>query len=242
MKQPAQVIVALERLGGCATLKHLYEETFSGNAPTWETKTPFASIRRIVQQSHAIKKLKPGLYCLKENYDKFAYLATDAPSAGKNKPDQHGYYQGLLLELGRMRGYGTYVPAQDRKRFARPGGKRLGDLCDKPELPKFGYPELMRHAKTIDVIWFNERQMPASLFEVEYTTNFLRSLEKFSTLRDYTADMYIVSDIRKLDIFESKKRGPAFSDMTKRINFWSFDKLGRFYEAESAKAAAEKSI
>ena len=232
----------MERLGGCATLKHLYEETFSGNAPRWKTKTPFASIRRIAQQSRAIKKLKPGLYCLKKNYDKFAHLATDAPSAGKDHPDQHGYYQGLLLEMGRMRGYSTYVPAQDRKRFARPGGKRLMDLCDEPELPKFGYPELMRHAKTIDVIWFNERRMPASLFEVEYTTDFLRSLEKFSTLRDYATDMYIISSVEQADIFERKKHGPAFRDMKERIGFWSFNKLGQFYEADTAKAAAERSI
>ncbi len=242
MTQTEQVIVALERLGGCATLKQLYQETFSDHALTWKTRTPFASVRRIAQQSDAIRKIKPGLYCLEKEHDKFEHLTADTPVSKKNESDRHGYYQGLLLELGRMRGYSTYTPMQDRKRLAVPGGKRLMDLCDLAELPEFGYPELMRHAKTIDVIWFNERRMPASLFEVEYTTDFLRSLEKFSTLRDYAADMYIVSNRKKVDVFESKKREPTFGDMRKRIKFWSFEKLGRFHEAEAARTAAERSI
>ena len=242
MTQTEQVLAALERLGGCATLKQLYQETVSHHALTWKTRTPFASVRRIVQQSDAIRKIKPGLYCLEKDHDKFKYLTADTPVSKKNEPDRHGYYQGLLLELGRMRGYSTYTPTQDRKRLAVPGGKRLMDLCDISELPKFGYPELMRHAKTIDVIWFNERRMPASLFEVEYTTSFLRSLEKFSTLRDYAADMYIVSNRKRMKTFERKKLGPAFSDMQKRIQFWSFEKLGRLHEAEARRMAAERSI
>lgn len=48
MKQNEAVILALENLGGLATLGQLYQETMKIENCTWKTKTPFASIRRIV--------------------------------------------------------------------------------------------------------------------------------------------------------------------------------------------------
>ena len=50
MNQNEAVIVTLERLGGIATLGQLNQEVFKLTECTWKTKTPFASIRRIVQQ------------------------------------------------------------------------------------------------------------------------------------------------------------------------------------------------
>ncbi len=49
MKQYEAVIQTLERLGGQATLAELYREVMKIEDCKWETKTPFASIRRIVQ-------------------------------------------------------------------------------------------------------------------------------------------------------------------------------------------------
>ena len=56
MKQNEAVIVTLERLGGIATLGQLNQEVFKIKECTWKTKTPFASIRRIVQQHKEIYK------------------------------------------------------------------------------------------------------------------------------------------------------------------------------------------
>lgn len=61
MKQHEAVIQTLEKLGGIATLGQLYREVPVGS---WATKTPFASIRRIVQLRKEIYKIKPGLYGL----------------------------------------------------------------------------------------------------------------------------------------------------------------------------------
>ena len=49
MKQYEAVIETLKRLGGCATFGQLNQEVFKIEDCTWNTKTPFASIRRIVQ-------------------------------------------------------------------------------------------------------------------------------------------------------------------------------------------------
>ena len=73
MKQHEAVIIALERLGGQATLANLYSETMKVENCTWTTKTPFANIRRIVQERPEIFKVRPGLWALK-SYQKSAAL------------------------------------------------------------------------------------------------------------------------------------------------------------------------
>lgn len=69
MKQYEAVIETLDKLGGVATLGELNREVFKISVCEWKTKTPFASIRRIVQQTKGIYKIKPGLYGL-EKYRK----------------------------------------------------------------------------------------------------------------------------------------------------------------------------
>ena len=64
MKQHEAVAITLERLGGIATLGKLNQEVFKIKDCEWKTKTPFASIRRIVQLNKDIYKIKPGLYGL----------------------------------------------------------------------------------------------------------------------------------------------------------------------------------
>ena len=64
MKQHEAVILTLEKLGGLATLGLLNQEVFKIKDCEWKTKTPFASIRRIVQLNKGIYKIKPGLYGL----------------------------------------------------------------------------------------------------------------------------------------------------------------------------------
>lgn len=48
MNQNEAVILTLEKLGGIATLGQLNQEVFKITEYKWKTKTPFASIRRIV--------------------------------------------------------------------------------------------------------------------------------------------------------------------------------------------------
>lgn len=64
--QTLQVIDTLRRNGGYATLGDLYRLVDTSN---WGTKTPNASIRRIVQQSIEIFKIHPGLWALEECRD-----------------------------------------------------------------------------------------------------------------------------------------------------------------------------
>lgn len=67
MKQYEAVIQTIESLGGIATLNQINRHVFDVKDCEWNTKTPFASIRRIVQQTKGIYKIKPGLYALESH-------------------------------------------------------------------------------------------------------------------------------------------------------------------------------
>lgn len=61
--QAAQVIEAMRKEGGYATLRRLNEIV---DFSTWATKTPEATVRRIVRQTDGIFKIQPGLWALEE--------------------------------------------------------------------------------------------------------------------------------------------------------------------------------
>ena len=106
MKQYEAVIEALESLGGIATLGELNSEVFKIKDCEWKTKTPFASIRRIVQQTKGIYKIRPGLYGL-EKYRKRIEDRGLIVENEKNKDSynvkmfNHTYYQVILLLIGK---------------------------------------------------------------------------------------------------------------------------------------------
>ena len=63
MNQKERVVEALASLGGMATLFDLYYET---DVITWGSKTPFDSIRWIVQTNKEFYKIRAGLWGLCE--------------------------------------------------------------------------------------------------------------------------------------------------------------------------------
>lgn len=228
-----QVLSALEGLGGIATLSQLNQVLLSpGGAGTkWGTKTPDATIRRIVrQQSEHFHTLKPGLYCVRALAEKYE-REYNLPQQGEPPKDvqerNHSYYQGLLVEIGNARDYKTYVPPQDQnKTFAN---QRLGDICATTELPEFGYERFLRRARTVDVIWFNRRCMPEEMFEVEMTTDMANSLLKFNELRDFYAKLRIVAPEHRKNHFAGRIEQDAFYEIRKRVEFMGIDALDNRY-------------
>jgi len=90
MKQHDAVIQVMEQNGGFATLGYLNQHVPYGN---WKTKTPFATIRRIVQDERFFFKIKPGLWALKSWQNK---LPPDMLPCGSSKKEEtifdHTYY------------------------------------------------------------------------------------------------------------------------------------------------------
>ena len=228
-----QVLSALRDLGGIATLSQLNRALLApgGAGRNWATRTPEATIRRIVRQkSEHFHVLKPGLYCLRELAAQFERDYTlppegEIPPAVANR--NHWYYQGLLLEIGNARDYTTYVPAQDKNRTF--GNQRLGDICDTTRLPRFGYPDFLRRARTVDVIWFNRRDMPSEMFEVEMSGDMLNSLAKFNELRDFYAQFRIVAPSPRKGHFDDRMAMDTFHEIRGRVTFMGIDDLEKRY-------------
>lgn len=223
--QAQQVIKALRQNGGYATLGRLYQLV---DTNTWGTKTPNETIRRIVQQSKEIFKIQPGLWALEEARTEVLakFELKDKHSEGQ-EVFTHGYYQGLLIEIGNMKDFTTYIPAQDQnRRFLE---TPLKDLCRTTQIPQFGWEQMVNRARTVDVIWFNERKMPNSFFEVEHSTDIQNSVTKFCDLQDYHAHFFIVAPANREGQFRKIMERTAFKDVKDRVRFCDYETISRQY-------------
>ena len=237
MTQAQAVIETIEALGGIATLNQINQNIFKIEDCVWKTKTPFASVRRIVQQTNGIYKIKPGLYAL-ETHRKQLEEEGIKVQTEKNKDSEevktfnHAYYQGLLLEIGKMRHLSTFVPDQDKnKKFLK---TPLGDLRTLNAIPQYTFSSIVKRSSTIDVIWFNNNNLPHSFFEIEHSTDIQNSLLKFNDLQDFYVRMVIVADEKRRQEFQSKMSYAAFErkKKKKRVAFLSYESLDKQYEQE----------
>lgn len=229
LTQEQQVITALREQGGYATLRRLNEVVDFSN---WKTLTPEASVRRIVQQSNEIFKIQPGLWALEEVREsvlrKFKLNSTNPQSIEKFN---HSYYQGLLVEIGKLQNSITYVPAQDQHHLFLE--KELGEVSDLTIIPNFTFEHLLRRARTVDVIWFNQRQMPTHFYEIEHTTDIKNSLSKFYELQDFFSSFYIVADQHRENEFKDKLNASIFSPIKNRVKFLNYDKVATLHSTLS---------
>jgi hypothetical protein len=229
MKQHEAVIKVMEENGGYATLGYLYQNVLKVPGCEWKTKTPFASMRRIVQDDRFFFKIKPGLWALKSHRQ----LLPEEMLAKKEKtPRQidftHSYYQGLIVQLGNLQEYETFIPSQDKNKVFL-GKERLGNLASRTDIYPFTYDSITSRAQTIDVVWFNSRRMPASVFEVEHSTDMKNSLVKFVELQDFRTNMIIVADMSRKRQYEQTIMLNAFRSIKDYVYFWSYQHLSQLH-------------
>lgn len=219
----------MEKNGGFATLGFLYSEVLKIKECVWNTKTPFASIRRIVQDERYFFKIRPGLWALKSHKDLVSKTLLIPSVSDKDESNifNHTYYQGLIVEIGNLKGFRTYIPNQDKNRqFIN---KRLCETVNLQEIYQFCYEDVIRKARTIDVIWFNERKMPRVVFEVEHSTNIINSLTKFVELQDFYVDFSIVADKVLYRLFLEKIGLSSFSTIKNRTKFVSYEDVSNWH-------------
>lgn len=221
--------------GGFATLRHLYGTL---DFSTWKTKTPEASVRRIVQDSKDIFRIRPGLWALEEARTQVLQLFhLDLGNQQSEDFFTHAYYQGLLAEIGKIKGFTTFVPSQDKNRLFL--GKPLKDVSDMTTIPPFTYEKLLRKARTIDVVWLNGRDMPCDFYEVEHTTDIKNSLSKFFELQDFYSNFYIVADESREKEFKDKLGYSLYTPIRDRVRFLSYHRVitryNKLVDANSAK-------
>ena len=221
--QAAQVMEALELLGGMAQLGDLYRVLLQSSARDWETKTPQATIRRIVRNTKGIIVVKDGLYALEAHKKRLNIAEITKEDSTEAQEFTHYYYQGLAAEIGNMKNHKVFTPAQDRqKAFMQ---KTLADVTTCPDMPPFGYSQFTKKAKSIDVVWFNERAMPCHLIEIEHTTDFTGALGRFLALRDFNTEMSIVSAIARKRQYDERIQEDYLQPIKKRVKFMDYDHL-----------------
>ena len=235
LKQPSwseAVEMAIIELGYFATLKQIYKiapsfKEFSG-------VTPHKTINERVQRDKRFYKIKPGLYGLKYYLSKLPDIYN--PNIEKSKEEEihitHSYIQGLLLEIGNINGFNTFTPDKNSPFLS----KKLGDVSTQNNIPNFTFEHIIKSTRYIDVIWFNERSLPNSIFEIENSTNFRNSLVKFVELQDFNTSMTLVApkDDSKIRKFNQEIKKSAFSSIKDRVKFFDYEYIVKLYNHQIA--------
>jgi hypothetical protein len=220
-----QVRETLRKNGGYATLGFLYRNV---DVKKWATKTPFESIRRIVQTKDEFFKIKPGLWGLTERKEEIkSIFGLTQKNTPKFELYNHSYYQGLIVEIGNLKGFTTYVPNQDKNKNYL--NQQLKSITTLQDIYQFTYVEIINRAKTVDSIWFNKRKLPHAFFEVEHSTDIYNSLIKFSELQDFNSSFNIVSDKVREREFNSKINAHIFSEIKSRVRFINYDQIAELH-------------
>lgn len=228
MTQKEQVVIAFEQNGGYATFTELYRTVDTVN---WGTKTPAASIRRIVQQNADLfYRIMPGQWGLVSKKKQIEQNGATARSGEYT----HGYFQGLLVDIGNVQHFETYIPPQDKNRLC--SHRKLGDMATLATIYDFANQRIMRRAKTVDTIWFNGREMPNSFFEVEHTTDIRNSLDKFFELQDFNAKFYIVSSKMNTQRFNDLMKWSRYAEIVGLVKFYDYDRLVKLHELKMTEA------
>lgn len=229
MKQREAVVQTIEKLWWIATLWEINHHIFEITDCIRNTKTPFASVRRIVQTNpKEIYKIKPWLYSLvkykNENEKKWIF---ESDNTKEWQLFSHYYYQWLLVEIWNMENFQTYIPPQDQNQYFLK--QKLWELTSIQKMYNFWYEDLIKRARTIDVIRFNNRDMPDHFYEVEHSTDIQNSLLKFTELQDFNSKFTIVADkIRKKE-YEAKIQQLAFNTIKNRVTFLDYEQLSQYH-------------
>ena len=239
--QVLEVVEAMRKNGGSATFGHLYSSLdFSG----WKTKTPEASVRRVVQtHPQLFKKILPGLWALEEfrekyQLERFDDVVQDEVTEERKQEFTHSYDQGLVVQIGNMHGEETFVAKNDQSRMFL--DKTLKEVSSLADIYKFGSDEIQRRAKNVDVIWFNvNERMPSAFFEVEHSTDIKNSLAKFGDFQSLHANFYIVAREERREQFDTLINRPIFSPLRNRVKFFTYENLVKQHEMMSELASME---
>ena len=146
----------------------------------------------------------------------------------------HLKMQWLLIKIGIMEGYNVWVANNDyNKEYNR---KKFSDLC-LTELPHFAGPDVLKIARSIDVIWFKKRSnQPVHFFEVEHTTSIYSGLLRLNDVKiDYPIPKAtIVADANRKRLFESQINRRTFvnSELGEICGFLDFKNVEKLFESE----------
>jgi len=213
--------------GYFAPLKLLYREIWKYKDKSKIVgKTPDNTIQERVQRDERFTKIGLGVWALTAYLDKLPKEVEPKTEAEK-KERTHASIQGMLLEVGNYRDFETYT--NDKKWTFQ--NKTLGSLATLQAVPIFTYEPIIKSSVSFaDVIWFNDRGFPNSIFEVEQSTDFRDAFIKFMELQDFVTEFYCVSSEDRKIKFDKEISKVAFKPISSRINFRTYAQVENDYQ------------
>jgi hypothetical protein len=192
-------------------------------------KTPFKTINERVQRDKRIYKLAPGLYTLTEKVNELPRQYNPKLQTKGDREDlNHISVQALLLQLGQIYNFNTYTPDKSKNFVDKP----LSSFVTLNEYPGFTYKRIIDRVRNIDVAWFNKREFPANLFEVENTSDIKNALSKFMELIDFKTRMTIVGPKQRESEYLRIMQQPSFKPLMNQTNFWSYETVEKLFNSE----------
>jgi len=209
-----------------APLKKIYREITKYRLLTG--KTPFNTIQERSQRDPRFTRIGLGVYALTKYLDKLPKI-TSPKTESEKKERLHTKIQGMLIEIGNNRNEVEDTYTNDKKCIF--DNKTLGSLATLPEIPPFTYEHIINETvRFFDVIWFNRRGYPLTIFEVEHSTDFRDAFIKFTELQDFRTRFCCVSFNNRKDKFDKEIGKTAFEPLKDRCEFISYDKIEHDYK------------
>jgi hypothetical protein len=198
--------------------------------PTWQD-----TVRRVVRQYGIFEPIPPdrsGRYRLVSPTSVPAEVASlDAADAEVD----HGVAQGMLVTLGRLHGYETYVPKADqtRRQFQ---GRPLAEAVSVRDCDDIFRGPNLRKVREIDVLWFAEDDYglyPVHAFEVEHTTRVRDGLDRLLKIpARFASQLFVVGpDPSTQALFERLVSQAPFREHRERFIYRLYEDLEAFHNA-----------
>ncbi len=234
------VAEALRALGGEGHLRDINERVAkhpkTRTNPTWRD-----TIRRVVRQYRIFEPVPParsGIYRLVET-------ETPVPQPqsfdGTTPQINHSIAQGMLVSLGRLYGYETFVPLRDQTTRSFQG-QPLGHLVSVRDCAAVLSSRNLPAIKEIDVLWLREDVdglFPAYAFEVEHTTRVHEGLDRLLQIPErYDARLLVLGPgDREERLYERLLQRAPLSQYRDRFAFRRYEQLDRLYNLATEHSA-----
>ena len=220
--------------GYFASLKLIYKEIWKyKDKSKVKGLTPDCTIQALVQRDERYTKIGLGVYALTEFLDKLPKLASPKTESEK-KERLHARVQGMLIEIGNNKNEVENTYTNDKKWIF--DNKTLGSLSTLSEIPPFTYESIINETvRFFDVIWFNSRNFPLKIFEVEHSTDFRDAFIKFMELQDFRTTFCCVSLENRKEKFERELNKTAFELLRNRCGFFSYEQVENDYKIAISK-------
>ena len=224
---------ALLELGGQGHLSEI-NKIVDGHPKTKTNPTWQDTIRRVVRQYKIFEPVLPersGVYKVVEEIS----IKPDAQGFTEKPEIDHGIAQGMLVTLGKIYGYETYVPPHDQtiRKFQT---KSLGDYVTVSDCTDiFRGPNLSK-IREIDSLWFDEDDyglFPAYAFEVEETTRVKSGLDRLLKIpRRFPTRFFIIGPTEKeKSLFGQYVNQTPFREYKDRFSFRFYKELEELYNS-----------